>query len=154
MISEGSGDQDYDSLNNKGSYTEAKRDMNARFIITGGCGFVGANLIRQLHPVASHIRVLDNLSLGKQQDIAGLDVELIIGDIRDVNTVRKAVREMDVLVHLAAHTRVIDSIEQPRENFEVNVTGTFNLFMVCRKSFRCFSSNFFVRRQFICTLIL
>lgn len=107
--------------------------MNERFIITGGCGFVGVNLIRQLRPIAGHIRVLDNLSLGKKEDLAGLDVELIIGDIRDVNIVKKAVREMDVLVHLAAHTRVIDSIEQPRENFEVNVTGTFNLLEAARQ---------------------
>lgn len=102
--------------------------------MTGGCGFIGVNLIRRLAVQASSIRVLDNLSLGKREDIAPLDVELQMGDIRDPEAVAKACKGIDVVVHLAGHTRVLESLSRPALNFEINVNGTFNVLEACRNT--------------------
>jgi UDP-glucose 4-epimerase len=104
------------------------------YLVTGGCGFIGVNLIRRLAVQASSIRVLDNLSLGKREDIAPLDVELQMGDIRDPEAVAKACKGIDVVVHLAGHTRVLESLSRPALNFEINVNGTFNVLEACRNT--------------------
>ncbi len=95
-----------------------------RYLITGGCGFIGSNLVRRLAPLGARIRVLDNLTTGRAEDVEGFGVDLHEGDIRDEAAVARAVEGVDVVVHLAAHTRVLDSIQQPWENFEINARGT------------------------------
>jgi UDP-glucose 4-epimerase len=100
-------------------------------LITGGCGFIGSNLIKLLREREScSIRVLDDESTGSKRDIDAFDVEVIHGDIGDAKLVQKALAGVDVVVHLAADTRVIDSIADPEKNFRTNVLGTFNL--LCR----------------------
>ncbi len=102
-------------------------------LVTGGCGFIGSNLIPLLlESGAYRIRVLDNESLGKRAFLGDCDIEFIHGDLRDRETVRHAVQGMDAVVHLAADTRVMDSIENPEYNFNVNVVGSFNLLMEMR----------------------
>ncbi len=102
-------------------------------LITGGAGFVGTNLTAHLNRIGGHrVRVLDNESLGKREHLADLDVEFIHGDIRDKEMVAKALDGIEAVVHLAADTRVIDSIEDPRKNFETNVIGTFNVLEAMR----------------------
>ena len=96
-------------------------------LITGGCGFIGANLVRMLADKNCKIKVLDNLSVGKKENLAQNDVELIVGDIRDEELIKKVTQGIDVVVHLAAHTNVIKSIENPLLDFNINVFGTFNL---------------------------
>jgi UDP-glucose 4-epimerase len=99
-----------------------------RVLITGGCGFIGSNLIETLRRNQScEIRVLDNESSGSARDIAQFDVELIEGDITEVSDVNRALKGVDVVVHLAADTRVLDSIANPEHNFRTNVIGTFNI---------------------------
>jgi UDP-glucose 4-epimerase len=96
-------------------------------LVTGGCGFIGANLIRQLPP-SRPVRVLDNLSRGRVELLPeGDDVEVLIGDIRDPDAVRAALRGVEVVIHLAAFGSVAESVAEPTENFEVNVRGTFDL---------------------------
>ena len=103
----------------------------SRALITGGCGFIGSNLIELLRKRENcEIRVLDNESAASRRDIAGFDVDLIAGDITDEGVVAKAVANVDLVVHLAADTRVVDSIADPLRNFRTNVLGTFNL--LCR----------------------
>jgi UDP-glucose 4-epimerase len=114
--------------------------VGPRYLITGGCGFIGVNVIRRLAGAAGHIRVLDNLSLGRAADVEGLGVELQVGDIRDRDAVARAMAGIDVVVHLAAHTRVIDSIENPWENFEINARGT----LVCLSEARAAGVSRFV----------
>jgi len=104
------------------------------YLVTGGCGFIGVNLIPRLTKQAARVRLLDNLSLGKREDVDPLGVELQVGDIRDWSAVAKACEGVEVVVHLAAHTRVVESLADPRENFEVNVIGTFNVLEACRKA--------------------
>lgn len=102
-------------------------------LVTGGCGFVGVNLISYLEEMTSHkIVVLDNLVSGKKEYIADFDVEFVEGDVRDMDVVEKLVKEADAVVHLAADTRVIESIENPLYNFDVNVRGTYNLLSAAR----------------------
>lgn len=97
-------------------------------LITGGCGFVGTNLVARLTEMGGRrIRVLDNERLGKREHLGKFDGEFILGDIRDRATVDRALEGMDAVVHLAADTRVMDSIEDPNFNFDNNVLGTMNI---------------------------
>lgn len=105
-----------------------------RVLITGGCGFVGANLVSALNGLGDwSIRVLDNESLGKREHLGDFGGEFVKGDISDAETVDRCVEDVDAVVHLAADTRVIDSIENPRFNFEVNVAGTLNILEAMRR---------------------
>jgi UDP-glucose 4-epimerase len=102
------------------------------YLVTGGCGFIGTNLISRLAERGAPIRVLDNLSVGKRDDIAPFDADLRVGDIRDAASLQQHFRGIDVVVHLAAHTRVIESISEPELNFQINATGTLNVLQACR----------------------
>ena len=116
-----------------------------KILVTGGCGFIGSNLIPMLHKVGHTVRVVDNLSTGSPEVLDGQEIDLLVGDIRDQKIIREAVREMDAVIHLAAHTNVIDSIANPELDFEINARGTLNLLLVCReeniKKFVLASSN-------------
>jgi UDP-glucose 4-epimerase len=99
-----------------------------RVLITGGCGFIGSNLIRYLRESDDlELRVLDNESIGSFENIAAFDIECIRGELNDEVVVRRALNDVDLVVHLAADTGVLDSVASPERNFRVNVTGTLNL---------------------------
>lgn len=104
------------------------------YLVTGGCGFIGVNLVSRLVGRGDRVRVLDNLSLGRREDIEPLAAELEVGDIRDYATVAKACKGADVVVHLAAHTRVVESVSDPELNFEINAIGTMNVLRACREA--------------------
>jgi UDP-glucose 4-epimerase len=96
-------------------------------LITGGAGFIGANLLRQIDD-AHDVRVLDNLLRGRRELLPGdRDIELIVGDIRDPDAVAQAVRGVDMVIHLAAFGSVVESVTDPVENFEINARGTFEM---------------------------
>ena len=101
-------------------------------LVTGGAGFVGANLARHLLAHGYNLRILDNFSTGRREHLAGLAVEIIEGDILDPNAVAQAVQGVEAVVHLAAHTGVIPSIEHPEVDMRVNVVGTLNVLQACR----------------------
>lgn len=103
-------------------------------LVTGGAGFVGATLVRQLVARGHRIRVLDNYSTGDPAHLAGVDAELVEGDITDEAALAKAFAGMDAVVHLAAAGSVIKSIEDPVANFEANVLGTFRVLDAARKA--------------------
>ncbi|PYN98993.1 MAG: epimerase [Candidatus Rokuibacteriota bacterium] len=97
-------------------------------LVTGGCGFIGSNLVRRLAARGVRLRLLDNLSVGTRDALpAGSAIDLIVGDIRDVTAVTRAVEGVDAVVHLAASTGVSDSVSDPASDFDANVMGTFNL---------------------------
>jgi UDP-glucose 4-epimerase len=102
------------------------------YLITGGCGFIGVNVVTRLVSRGARVRVLDNLSLGRREDIEPLGVELLVGDIRDELTAEKACKGVDTVVHLAAHTRVVESVTNPELNFEINAKGTLNMLLAAR----------------------
>jgi UDP-glucose 4-epimerase len=101
-------------------------------LVTGGAGFVGATLVRRLAGSGYRVRVLDNYSTGDPAHLAGVDAELIEGDIRDELALSAAVAGIDAIVHLAAAGSVIGSIQDPAANFEVNVLGTFRVLDAAR----------------------
>lgn len=106
-----------------------------KILITGGCGFIGSNLIEYLlENKSTQITVFDNQSLGKKEYIADLNVEFIEGDIRHYDQLVRAMINVDAVIHLAADTRVIDSIANPRHNFENNVLGTFNVLSAAQET--------------------
>jgi len=103
-------------------------------LITGGAGFIGGHTAAMAIQNGWKVRVLDNLSTGleaKANELERLGAEIIIGDVRDGETVNAAVRECDAVVHLAAQISVPRSIESPEETFEINVGGTANLLRAC-----------------------
>lgn len=104
-----------------------------KILVTGGCGFIGSNLIAYLlDNKLAQVKVLDNESLGKKEYIGNLEFEFMPGDIRSTSDLEDAMTGVDGVVHLAADTRVIDSIENPTHNFETNVMGTFNVLKVAK----------------------
>jgi UDP-glucose 4-epimerase len=88
---------------------------------------VGANLVPMLLERGIELRSLDNLSRGGRENLAGLDLEILDGDIRDEDAVARALTGVDSVVHLAAFGSVAESVEEPFENFDVNVRGTLVL---------------------------
>lgn len=105
-----------------------------RILVTGGAGFVGATLVRRLLSSGYPIRVLDNLSTGDAAHLAGLDAELIEGDIRDEAALGQALAGAGAVMHLAAAGSVIGSVKDPVANFEANVLGTFRVLDAARRA--------------------
>jgi len=109
--------------------------MFKRILITGGCGFIGSNLIKILTKLrlCDEILVLDNETTGDSASLSQYPHRFIKGDVRDRKLVDNAICDVDAVVHLAADTGVIDSIKNPVYNFEVNVHGTLNILEAMRK---------------------
>jgi UDP-glucose 4-epimerase len=93
-------------------------------LVTGGAGFIGSTLTRLLLERGYDVRVYDDLSSGSRDHLDGLDVELITGDVRDLESLTRAAAGADAMFHLAAGAGVVDSIERPIENFDLNARGT------------------------------
>jgi len=100
-----------------------------RFLITGGAGFIGSNIAAYLTEKGDQVRILDNFSSGRRENIEGLpnSVEVIEGDIRDYWTVARAVDGVDYVLHQAALPSVPRSVKNPLTSNAVNVDGTLNV---------------------------
>jgi UDP-glucose 4-epimerase len=103
-----------------------------RVLVTGGAGFIGANLCRSLLADDHDVRVLDDLSTGRVGNLDGLPVELVEGSIVDASAVEQAAADVDRIVHLAARASVPRSIAEPRAAHDANVTGTVNVLEAAR----------------------
>jgi UDP-glucose 4-epimerase len=103
-------------------------------LVTGGAGFVGATLVRRLVASGYRVRVLDNLTTGDAAHLAGVDAELVKGDIRDPADLDAALVGLRSIVHLAAAGSVIGSVDDPEGNFDVNVLGTFRVLDAARRA--------------------
>ncbi|MDT4926322.1 MAG: UDP-glucose 4-epimerase [Pseudonocardiales bacterium] len=106
--------------------------MTSRVLVTGGAGFVGANLVRLLTTGGRAVRVLDDFRTGREEYLADLDVEVVRGEIGDTALVTELARDVDEIVHLAAAGSVVDSVTDPVANFEANVRGTFSVLNAAR----------------------
>jgi UDP-glucose 4-epimerase len=104
------------------------------YLVTGGAGFIGSHITRALLGQGAKVRILDNFSSGKRDNLKGFDVEIIEGDLRDASRVAEAVRGVNVIFHEAAFVSVPESMEKPQECLDVNVTGTSILFEAARKA--------------------
>lgn len=120
------------------------------WLITGGCGFIGCNLVARLREDSNNqILVMDNLTVGTRDDLAAVcdfeeikagtrafesnaDVQLLVADIMDESATSSAVAGCDVVVHFAANTGVGPSVENPRQDCLTNVIGTLNVLEAAR----------------------
>ncbi|MCL5996872.1 MAG: SDR family oxidoreductase [Chloroflexi bacterium] len=108
----------------------------AFYLVTGGAGFIGSHLVAELLRRGERVRVLDNLSTGWQENLTavGSDVDLVMGDIRDPDAIRRAVAGVDYVLHHAALVSVPQSMANPSATHDVNVTGTLNVLNAARES--------------------
>ena len=106
----------------------------ARYLVTGGAGFIGSHIAEALVGRGDEVRVLDDLSTGKMENLAPIAgrFEFVEGDIRDFETCRRAVAGVEVVFHEAALASVARSVEDPLLANAVNVTGTLNLLVAAR----------------------
>lgn len=107
-----------------------------KFLVTGGAGFIGSNIAERLLQEGHSVRVMDDFSTGKRENISSFakDIELLEGDIRNFDLVKKAVNSVDVIFHEAALPSVPRSISDPISSNEVNVTGTLNLLFAAKEN--------------------
>jgi len=118
-------------------FSETKKKV----LVTGGAGFIGSHLVERLLEVGHEVRVLDNFSTGKRENLENLDsgrwmpgrdFEVIEGDVTDYETVFKAVEGLDAVFHQAALGSVIRSVDDPATTQHVNADGTLNVFLAGR----------------------
>ena len=101
---------------------------HAKFLITGGAGFIGSNLVEHLSATDSYeLVILDHLSAGQGPPHLPRGIDFIHGDFTAQSLGCSTARALNAVVHLAALPGVIDSIERPGPSFEINVAGTFQL---------------------------
>lgn len=102
-------------------------------MITGGAGFIGANLASQLELAGHSVLALDDLSTGLARNLDGTDAQLIVGSILDVDLLASATEGVDAIVHLGARPSVPRSIADPVATHLVNATGTVNVLEAARR---------------------
>jgi nucleoside-diphosphate-sugar epimerase len=103
-------------------------------LVTGGAGFIGSHIARALLERGDKVRVLDNFSTGKRDNITGLDVEVIEGDIRDLATLTASLVDVDLVFHQAAFVSVPASMDDPLACLDPNVNGTAMLLDAARRA--------------------
>ncbi len=115
--------------------------MMRQYLVTGGAGFIGSHIVRALLEQGASVRVLDNFSSGKRENLKGLEnsknggrLKVHEGDVRDASVVANAVRGVEIIFHEAAFVSVPESMEKPQDCFDVNITGTSVLFEAARKA--------------------
>jgi len=118
--------------------------MSRNFLITGGAGFIGCNYVARLLQRGDQVTIYDNLSrAGATLNLRWLEeafgtnaFQLVVGDVRDEALLTETTRDIDVILHLAAQVAVTTSVSEPRQDFEVNALGTFNVMEAARLSER------------------
>ena len=110
--------------------------MNKNILVTGGAGFIGSNLVEELLRLGNKITCLDNFATGKRENIqpflSNPNFTLIEGDIRDLETCRKAVKNQEYVLHEAALGSVPRSINDPITTNDVNISGFLNMLVASR----------------------
>jgi len=105
-----------------------------RYLVTGGAGFIGSNIVEELVRRHHDVTVLDDFSSGKEENLAALQnkIRLIRGSICDFEAAREACQDADFVLHLAARTSVPRSVKDPIETNSINVDGTLNVLVAAR----------------------
>ena len=106
----------------------------AHYLVTGGCGFVGSHLVEALVQKGDRVRVFDNCSTGKVENIAHLrnQIEFIDGDLRELDAVQQAVANVDYVFHQGARPSVARSVADPILSNNININGTLNILVAAR----------------------
>lgn len=108
----------------------------ANYLVTGGAGFIGSNIVEELVRRGENVRVLDSFITGKRENIEPFlsKIELVEGDIRDKKALGVAVKSIDFVIHQAALRSVPKSVEDPFTTNDINVFGTLNLLMAAKEA--------------------
>ncbi|PID56013.1 LPS biosynthesis protein WbpP [candidate division KSB3 bacterium] len=108
----------------------------AQYLVTGGGGFIGSNVVRALLARGDQVRVLENFLTGKRENLTDLlaDIDLLEGDLRDLDTVEDAVRGVDYVLHIGALPSVPRSIADPLLSHAINITGTLHVLEASRRA--------------------
>lgn len=106
----------------------------ANYLVTGGAGFIGSNIVRELLDRGDSVRVMDDFSTGRRENLAGVEnrIHLIEGSICDPDRAREAVNGMDYVLHQAALPSVPRSVKNPIESLEVGILGTARILLAAR----------------------
>ena len=106
----------------------------AFYLVTGGAGFIGSHIVEELIRRGERVRVLDNFSTGRRENLAPVleHVDLVEGDLRDLATVRRAMEGVDYVLHQAALASVQRSVDDPVAAHTANATGTLHLLIAAR----------------------
>ena len=107
-----------------------------KYLVTGGGGFIGSNIVERLVREGHDVRVLDNFATGRRENLDSLQGKFVLieGDIRDYWTVEEAVSGVDFVLHQAALGSVPRSVKNPLTSNEVNVNGTLNVLAAARRA--------------------
>lgn len=108
----------------------------AKYLVTGGVGFIGSHIVDELVRRNQEVVVLDDLSSGKEANVAAVrdKIDFRVGSITDLRTVQEASEGVDCVIHLAARTSVPRSVKDPIESNRVNIDGTLNVLVAARDS--------------------
>ncbi len=108
---------------------------NMPVLITGGLGFIGSHLAEALVLLGAHVTILDNQSTGKRENIQSIhnQITLIDGDVTDIDVCLKSTKDQKIVFHLAAHTSILQSMENPYQCHHGNTVGTLNMLEASRK---------------------
>lgn len=110
----------------------------SRFLVTGGAGFIGSNLVEYLLNEGAFVRVVDNFSTGKRKHIEAFsthpNIEFIEGDVRDLSICHQACQNIDYILHQAALGSVPRSIDDPIATHENNISGTLNILVAAKEA--------------------
>src|SRR5579862_6043127 len=109
-----------------------------RYLVTGGAGFIGSNIVDELVRRDHKVVVLDDLSAGKESNLTDVrnKIDLHVGSITDLAAVQSACKGADYVIHLAARTSVPRSVQNPIETNFVNIDGTLNVLVAARDAKR------------------
>jgi UDP-N-acetylglucosamine/UDP-N-acetyl-alpha-D-glucosaminouronate 4-epimerase len=107
-----------------------------RYLVTGGAGFIGSNIVEELVRRGHHVAVLDDLSTGKESNLSSVraKIDFRAGSVTDLAALQSACDKMDYVIHLAARTSVPKSVLDPLESNRVNIDGTLNALVAARDS--------------------
>ncbi len=105
-----------------------------RYLVTGGAGFIGSNIVDELVRRGEQVVVFDDLSSGKEANLAGVRgrIDLRVGSITNLEAIKLVVEGVDYVIHLAARTSVPKSVKDPIESNSVNIDGTLNVLVAAR----------------------